>query len=298
MIEPSKPPTEIISSLEDLSQEPGFLYTLAILLRIDLFLHPEDSDVVDWSLSLSFQEFTLLIGLMVKHDIQVDIVPTRKQSEDQLKRTEELLQQLHWFYTRDLLEAVANIAGNNSDRGSEGSDQPFFDLFLDGERLVEPIFYAGSGAYAFQYLDLARKKYKHDEDWIQTDKDLSVVAMTQLASKLKSLTETKARVPLGVDDFEAFCRACLSVFCFSYEDIEPDHRALFSSFIDTFSVVPGKVNEDFDSIGAYNVVQSNPIVVLDNDLYFLPVGFNLAQSIYESPFYWMGLDKTYENVAA
>jgi len=38
---------------------------------------------------------------------------------------------------------------------------------LSGQGMVEPIFYGGPGAYIFQYLEMARKRYAADEAWFQ-----------------------------------------------------------------------------------------------------------------------------------
>ena len=298
MIDPSLSAPELIASLEDLTQEPGFLYSLAILLRTDLFLHPDEADFVDWSQSLSFEEIVFLTGLMVKHEVRLDLVPTREQSQGQIERGRELFQKLHGSYTSSLFEAIMNLKGDVEKVDSNDSDQPFYDLFDDGKQLVEPMFYGGSGAYGFQYLDLAPKKYHYDEAWIQTNKGISIGTMTQLTAALKALAETKARQPLDDEDFESYCRACLTIFCFSYKDFDSMDQAQFRKVVDAFAVAPGQANDNFDSIGAYNVIQSSPIICLKDDLYFLPVHFALAQSIYESPFYWMGFDEAYQDIAA
>ena len=41
------------------------------------------------------------------------------------------------------------------------------DFFGDGNMLVEPIFYAWSWIYDFQYLDFLDKKYLNDKEWLE-----------------------------------------------------------------------------------------------------------------------------------
>ena len=50
-----------------------------------------------------------------------------------------------------------------------------------GPEMVEPFFYVGTGAYDFQYLDLANEKYHHDTDWIASNAGLSVDLMVSAA---------------------------------------------------------------------------------------------------------------------
>jgi hypothetical protein len=37
--------------------------------------------------------------------------------------------------------------------------------------LTEPIFYSGTGAYDFQYLDYLERKYKYDKVWLSEKKN-------------------------------------------------------------------------------------------------------------------------------
>jgi len=57
------------------------------------------------------------------------------------------------------------------------------------------------------------------------------------------------------------------------------------------------VNKNLNSIGEYNAIDSHPVIIIYENYYFLPISFNLARSIYESPFYWMRNDKQYKDMA-
>ena len=50
-------------------------------------------------------------------------------------------------------------------------------------------------------------------------------------------------------------------------------------------------------MGSYNVVHSHPAVALGDGRYCVPLLLNLAQSVYESPFYWMLGDNQYKDTA-
>ena len=71
---------KIIEKLESLTKEEGFLYSLSILLVKDFFLNPEEYIDVKWKEKLSFQEASFLIGLMVKHKIDLSVVPEQKKT--------------------------------------------------------------------------------------------------------------------------------------------------------------------------------------------------------------------------
>ena len=53
---------EVIAKLEFLTQERGFIYTLAFILMRDMFLDPSKAADIDWSDHLSFQELTFWLA--------------------------------------------------------------------------------------------------------------------------------------------------------------------------------------------------------------------------------------------
>ena len=86
----------------------------------------------------------------------------------------------------------------------------------------------------------------------------------------------------------------LSIFCFNDQDFNSLQPSELQNILKAFSIRQGiPVNASLVLPGQFNIINSNPIIVLQDGRYFLPVLFNLAQSICESPFYWMTLDKTY-----
>jgi hypothetical protein len=57
------------------------------------------------------------------------------------------------------------------------------------------------------------------------------------------------------------------------------------------------VNAKLELPGQYNQLQSRPLVHLPDGRYFLPIGFNISEAIYESPFFWMNADPSYVGTA-
>ena len=68
--------------------------------------------------------------------------------------------------------------------------------------------------------------------------------------------------------------------------------------MNNFSITPEKgFNFQFQTIGNYNIINSHPIIQLDDDKYFVPITFLLFEAVYESPYYWMIDDKKYRDQA-
>lgn len=289
---------QAIAALESLTQEPGFIYSLAIMMCHDLFLDPEKSADINWHERLSFQEISFLVGLMVKHKIDLSALPSQKASKEQISRTNYLFQKLHEAHNTPFIEKITKLAQEIKEKTEPtGSDKDYKEFFGNGELMSEPIFYGGSGAYDFQYWEFAPKKFHDDEYWIKSNKGISVSRMTEISAKLKQLHEQKWYDLRKSKTFDEFCQNSLSVFCFRYEDLTTFDKEPLTKFVESFAITPGTVNKKLDSVGGYNAVDSHPIVILENDHFFIPVGFNLAQSIYESPFYWMNADEKYRDTA-
>jgi hypothetical protein len=70
-----------------------------------------------------------------------------------------------------------------------------------------------------------------------------------------------------------------------------------SRFLDLFSLSINSSNESFTSPLALNEATYRPLLDLGQHLY-LSNQFKLAESIYESPFYWMNLDTNYRDTTA
>lgn len=288
--------SEIIQALEGLTQEPGFLYTLVLVLRQDFFLDPEESVDINWRERLSFQEAAFLAGLMVKNSINLSYVPTENDVQKQVSKIYSLFEKLHLTHMTPFVEKMKKSMEKPITTVEE-ANRAYREFFGSGELMSEPIFYGGSGAYDFQYLEFAVKKYENDKEWIQRDRGIDVSTMAQIARELKKLQEHKVITFPEVKTYEDRCRATLDIFSFSKEDLEQFSCQELDSFLESFVITPGHANEKFESLGAYNEIESHPIIAIAKNLFFLPINFILTQSIYESPFYWMSSDERYKEIA-
>ncbi len=282
---------ETVLKIEALTQEPGFVYTLAFILMRDMFLDPNEVADINWYEHLSFQELTFLVGLLVKHEINFDI-PTAEKSHEQFKQVYNLFKELHNKHTERIVDKFSKPT--TSEMSVEEAEEDYRKVFGAGDSVTESIFYSGSGAYDFQYLDFSIKKYQKDAEWLLSNKNIKISAVVEIARDIKKFNEHKfiTRPDVDKDDFPALCQCAISVFCFTPIDFK-HHRENVESFLDVFSLIPGKVNPNLETPGQYNELQSHPIIRFPDGRYFIPVGFNLSESIYESPFYWINTDQKY-----
>jgi len=281
-----------IARIEALVQEPGYVYTMAIILLRDLFFNPEEVADINWQEHLNFQELTLLAGLLVKRPIDLTM-PSAEESAKRIERTYELFLELHQKHAQRFAKRLEDYISRKDSQDS--MEEGYRSMFGAGAMMAEPMWYSGSGAYDFQYLSFAIKKYQSDESWILQHVGIDVTLMSHIAAELKKLNERKFanRPRLEARDFSVVCEFALSVFCVDRKELAQIAGDKAGAFVTAFSLTPGEVNGELTLPGQYNVLQARPIVCLPDGRYFIPIGFNLSESIYESPFYWMNDDEAY-----
>jgi hypothetical protein len=286
----------VVAKIESLTREPGFVYTLALILMRDLFLTPEDIAEINPREHLNIQELTFLVGLLVKSEIDFT-VPSEDQSAQRFELTYELFEDLHRKYHEPFIEEMGRLAQNG--RGNETREENYRRIFGAGTAVSEPIFYAASGAYDFQYLDLAVDKYQHDSAWIKEHIGVDVRVMAEIARELKRLHEVRFNdlIDGPPAQFSDMCQGAFSIFCFEEKDLGQFGTAEVVAFLKAFSLTPGEANAKLQLPGQFNELQSKPIIDLRNGKYFFPIGFNLSEAIYEAPFYWMNTDSVYRPTA-
>lgn len=286
----------IINKIETLTKRPGFIYTLAFILARDLFFSPADAADINWRDHLNFQELTFLSGLLVKSELNLD-VPTEAESADWFKQTYQLFDELHKKHHEHFYEQLED----RIKKGIRPTDpvKDYRQTFGSGTMMTEPIFYGGSGAYDFQYLEFAARKYAADSHWIRGQMGIDIPDMAQICRELKSLHERKynSQPLIKRREFSKLCTAALSIFSFVAADLRKFRTDVVEAFLKTFSLIPGKANSNLQLPGQFNELQSHPIVQLPDNSYFLPVGFTLSEAIYECPFFWMNSDRSYVGTA-
>ncbi len=67
--------------------------------------------------------------------------------------------------------------------------------------------------------------------------------------------------------------------------------------LSAFTLPAGDKNVNFRALQDFNVTNTTPLLKTDSGEYVLFQWYSLVEALYESPFYWMGCDKKYEQVA-
>lgn len=285
---------EIIDDIEALTLQPGFLHSLILLCCRDLLVDPSEAPARNWRDSLSYQELGLLAGLLVKHRFEVTNRPEDNLAL-QISNVDSLFAELHAAYMPPPPSHLER---------SIATDPTKLDIleltsgrYGMGDFFAESIFYAGSGAYDFQYLDLATRRYETDGPWIAQKYGFDIETACAIVGQLKSHIESKLQASKPPKNFADGCDHRLHLFSFHPSEITVSSPAVVDAFLAAFSLEPGTVNRNFKIYGDYNTFEARPIIRLDNGRYLLLVEFLLAQSIYESPFYWMSADSEYRDTA-
>lgn len=185
----ARPKKQVIEDIERIARQPGFIHIFVLLCRRDLFLAPKEEADKNWRESLSYQELGFLAGLMVKHPLE-NAYPDEDDLDNQIEAIDRLFRELHDAYTAPMIESFkqAHVAGPQPQQSSlENSPSGAGDYFAEG------IFYDGSGAYDFQYLDLAAKRYAADDPWIVKHRGFGMATACTIARQIKGRIEAHMR---------------------------------------------------------------------------------------------------------
>ena len=121
---------------------------------------------------------------MVQKPIDLSL-PEPEVTQGYIELTEALLHELHLALMKPWFEGWDIQAGKI----------PEHDPFENAAAMREPIFYGGESAYNFQYLYLARPKYREDDDWLEANKGFRIEEACQVAEALGKLqSERQARM--------------------------------------------------------------------------------------------------------
>ena len=284
--------TQVLGELLALACSPGFVYTFARAAAANTFIGQKGSSPHE---RLSVKELALVAGLMAIQSFDTTSIPDEETLDSQLGQLGSLLRQLHEVVRRPLEEGTeSRVKAMQSTDATETDAAVASPL---GPEMVEPFFYVGTGAYDFQYLDLANEKYRYDAEWIASNAGLSVDSMVRAARQLQDLREHRFIGHLEAQTHDEKCRTALATFSFTRNDLSQLADNEFRALIDRFSVTPGEVQHDIDRVGSVNELEFKPIMRLGKDQFFMPVGFMMAKAIYESPFFWMTRDNGYKDQA-
>jgi hypothetical protein len=340
----------VIKDLKSLISSKSYIYALCMIIFEDFHINPEKIQELNLIKRLSHKEVSLLLGFLIQSQINFT-PPDSWQDLIQMKqKTYELMEELHQSFMIPFVEKIQKNLEKKHEKKDFRKEQKEF--FGKGDMLTEPIFYSGTGAYDFQYLDFLERKYKYDKKWLSEKKNFDIEQTKNIAIQIKNILQEKSkkvrlygikeRLPqitedikkknfnedwekckkellpmlelyqyvelffkdvtdkknlsmdkIGEDEWKSFYKGLIELFVIKKSDFDSDVD--IQSFLNNFSVsIKKRLNSQFKTIGNYNLINSHPVIKLDEEKYFVPITFLLFEAIYESPFYWMIKNKEYE----
>ena len=208
----------ITGDLDRLSKEDGFIYTFCYMVLRALWMSPEEIANIDWNQRLNVQELSFLLGLMIKRPLSLTAPPSEETANKQAATASVLLEELHggqmFSQSRAAVEAYPDVQDWAAEVG-----RSYEDWMTSGHGMVEPIFYGDDGAYDFQHLEMAEKRYRNDEPWIRDHLGTSWGSILEIARQLKGLAQARASRIHTASTFQEMSLQCLAAFLFSPEDI-------------------------------------------------------------------------------
>lgn len=289
----SRSESQIWNDLTELCQQPGYVHAVAALcFRDNVILYAElmeESDLQKMSdpARLIRTEFNTLLGLMAKAEIDWTL-PSPDQTQAYADASERLMLELHDCLTGNPFEGLTKEA---LDRGE------FVDPFSRGESFREPMFYAAESAYVFQYLDFAGDRYAADAAYLEAKVGFNIAQAAAVVKAIEvtqsgSLNDARDRLRLQHPDEWTMT----AFFTFSAEDVAKRTgmpRDLVDRILSTFTLEPNERNEGFQTLHDFNVIAATPLLRAPDGQYLSLQLSALAETLYESPFYWMVKDRAY-----
>jgi hypothetical protein len=234
-------------------------------------------------------ELSTLIGLLIKKEIDYSH-PGPDTMQSYLDNTEALLDEMHHAIASPFLPAL-----------KKSMEDKKTNPFDNGMVLREPIFYGGESAYAFQYRELSLEKYARDDDWLRKNKGFSIkdardaiyavgrIQMEKIAATLSLMSKTQPDKWTVLPGYTFTAKEIAD-----YTHIAP---AIVSNVLHAFALPDGERNQTFSTLNDFNIANATPLLRVTGDTYVNFQIYSLVEALYEAPFYWMGADKTYVNLA-
>jgi hypothetical protein len=287
---------DVFADLAAMCRSEGYVHALANLsfrdnvVRYSAKMSPKDMLRMFSPDRLIRSEISTLIGLMVQGDMNWTM-PSPNVVPEQMDRTDSLLKELHETFLPSMSSALA-----------EQAKAPVKDLeFLGrGEFLREAIFFGGESAYTFQYRDLAPPKYAADEAWLRTNRGFSIFEAKTIAHSIARLQEQKLMATVAhMATIPPVEWSILPGYAFSVLEVAAASglaETTVEAMLRAFTLPPGEKNQTFRALDDFNAANATPLLSFNGD-FVLFQSYSLVEALYESPFYWMAVDKPYASTA-
>lgn len=288
---------EIFADLAKICRSPGYIHAIAYLCVTNTIvsyseaLTAEDLQPLYSSSRLIRTELSTLIGLLIQGEFSYSI-PHPDVLQTYIDRTKALLEEMH--------AALAGLAFHNFN--PENLSDPKFQPFTQGKDFREMIFYGGESAFSFQYRDFTLKKYAEDDQWLIANKGFSIGEAREVVQAIEKIRNKKVHFT-----WQGFRHIPLENFTFlpgltihvaEVAEITGVSESTTEKVLDAFALPVDERNREFRSLQDFNATNATPLLRKSTDEYILFQQYSLDESLYESPFYWMGADGKYSAAAS
>ncbi|MEI6138462.1 MAG: SEC-C domain-containing protein [Mariniphaga sp.] len=265
--------SEILSEINEISTQENFLDVLFILCHKNLNCYSDELATRDLKKVLNENEITFLFGLWLKN---LNIRKSNSISkEDSAKILHTLMDEFHISFLPSF---------------NPNADLSYYKNTVNNPEIIkETIFYAGTGAYDYQYCNFLISKYQYDKNWLYQKKKIKLNDAINLFNYIKTIIGYKLNLKKFNDLSE--------LYSFDINNYVFKRHPSFLTILDLLSFKRTDcLNQDFNNVGDLNEFKFKPILKTENK-YFIPLPYLVSEAIYESPFYWMLEDTEYKNIA-
>ncbi len=293
--------SEVFEELEKLCRSTGYIHAIAYFCWRDNLIRFSGDQLTEKDIQHQYSndrllrtEISTLIGLMAKGEMDTNI-PEHQTLQTYIDQSEALLHEMHMSLQKPGMAAFKVMVRDLSK--SIG-----IDPFSTADGLRESIFYGSESAYDFQYKELARLKYRADNDWLKSHVSFTIDEACLVAGALGDL-----QVQRLIDFRETMLELSpeqwtfLPGFVFSAQELEaPSCIPLetIEHILAAFCVDRDQANASFSSLSAFNETNAAPIIKFADGSYILLQHYSLYEAIYEAPFFWMAGDNSYSATAS
>ena len=147
-----------------------------------------------------------------------------------------------------------------------------------------------------ELIESIKREIKGKNKKKKLEETLVLMELAQFYTLFPPVPETqnlnkKELEKLRKSSWEIFYDNLLDLFVLDFNELA-DLEGI-ESFFANFGVKSSERNKEFNTIGDYNIINSQPIIPLNENRWFLPIYYLLTEAVYESPFYWMCEDNKY-----
>ncbi len=296
---PPRSEAEIFGDLEKLCASPGYAHVLAYFcFRDNIIGFSDELKSDDYAKMYSTErlirsEISVLVGLMAKKPLDLSF-PSPDLFQQMIDKTDELLKEMHLAMSVPFMGIFFKAI---EERKTNSDVNPF----NTAEALREPMFYAAESAYTFQYRDLSVQKYAKDEEWLKKAKGFSMAEVKKVSLAINDyMNNNMMNVMRSLSGKRPDEWTLLPAFEFSTSDIieksgleEQTVKRILEAF-----AYPNTGNPTFTALHEFNETNATPLIKIGSDRYILFQYYSWVEATYDTPFYWMGADKSYFPTAA